>query len=114
MQSFTRLMGFVCALVLAGLACAAPPTAEERAAREEQKRVARLVRAEKAAQSEQQLAVRTSLKEQLKGPELEANAEKLATELAWQTDLDVACQAAKAAGKPVLWIQALGELDGYL
>ena len=39
---------------------------------------------------------------------------KLIDELTWHKRLDEALGAARQAGKPVLWIQALGRLTGYV
>lgn len=49
----------------------------------------------------------------LPGEELAPNLEKLVTELAWHDSVEAALAAAKKAGKPVLWIQALGDLDAF-
>lgn len=47
------------------------------------------------------------------GAQVAANVEKLRAELTWHDSLEEALAAAAAEGKPLLWIQALGELDGY-
>ena len=39
--------------------------------------------------------------------------DKLVKELTWHKDLRTAAKAASETGKPILWIQALGDLKGY-
>jgi hypothetical protein len=39
---------------------------------------------------------------------------KLTKELTWHKKLDAALAASQQSGKPVLWIQALGKLTGYV
>lgn len=45
---------------------------------------------------------------------LNAGVEKLTKELKWNDALDKALAEARKANKPVLWIQALGELNGFI
>ncbi|MBL8727625.1 MAG: hypothetical protein JNM25_04280 [Planctomycetes bacterium] len=49
---------------------------------------------------------------QLAGKEL-ARAIATVTALRWYDDLDAARVESAATGKPILWLQALGELDGF-
>jgi hypothetical protein len=39
---------------------------------------------------------------------------KLTKKLVWHTKLDRALAASKRSGKPLVWIQALGRLTGYV
>jgi hypothetical protein len=48
------------------------------------------------------------------GEQVEQNVEKLVSELRWYSNLRAARAAGKAKDKPVVWIQALGEIDGFL
>ena len=50
----------------------------------------------------------------VEGEQLAQNTTKLTSELRWHDDLAAAREEARQSGKPVLWIQALGELDGFL
>ena len=54
-----------------------------------------------------------SRKTRLEGRDVRRAVTRLVRDLDWHDDLDAALEDAAAAGKPVLWIQALGELDGY-
>ena len=49
----------------------------------------------------------------LKPNEVEQSVAKV-TSLRWHGSLNSALTAGKSSGKPVLWIQALGDLDGFL
>lgn len=46
--------------------------------------------------------------------EVYRNVRKLTTELKWHSRLKTATKEANKNGKPILWIQALGELNGYV
>ena len=48
------------------------------------------------------------------GEQVEQNVKKLVSELRWYTSLRAARGAGKAKDKPVVWIQALGDIDGFL
>lgn len=48
------------------------------------------------------------------GEEVAKNVSRLTKEMKWHGSLSSALAAGRAKGKPVLWIQALGELKGYL
>ncbi len=78
-------------------------------------------RARKQAARQAKLEAQRPMKEarayrklEVDGDAVIANVEKLTTELTWHGDLAAARDAARASGKPVLWVQALGDLDGYL
>lgn len=47
------------------------------------------------------------------GRDLKRAVEKVTEELKWHKKLSSAQQAAKQTGKPILWLQLLGDLDGY-
>jgi hypothetical protein len=49
----------------------------------------------------------------LKGQRLARAVGKLTRELTWQRDLADAAAAARQAGKPIFWLQLLGDLRGY-
>jgi hypothetical protein len=49
---------------------------------------------------------------QLKGRRLAREVKKLTRELDWHRELDDAAAAAAQEGKPILWIQLLGDLPG--
>ena len=59
-------------------------------------------------------AARRFRKLRVEGDELAQNTAKLTSELHWHDDLAAAREESRQSGKPVLWIQALGELDGFL
>lgn len=42
-----------------------------------------------------------------------SKAVKMVGKLAWHDRLDEACEEAREQGKPVLWIQGLGDLEGF-
>ena len=48
------------------------------------------------------------------GTEVAENVRKLTKELHWHKTLASALAAGRTKGKPVLWIQALGDIDGFL
>lgn len=48
----------------------------------------------------------------MRGKELAAAVKKL-TRLPWFDDLDAARVESAATGKPILWLQALGDIDGF-
>ena len=48
------------------------------------------------------------------GDEVEKNVRRLTKELRWYKTLGAALGSARAKGRPVLWVQALGELKGFL
>lgn len=50
----------------------------------------------------------------LPGDRVEKNVEKLTKELHWYKSLSSALTAGRRQGKPIVFIQALGDLDGFL
>lgn len=52
-------------------------------------------------------------RQQIKGKELAKRIDKVIKSLHWHEQLVDALAAAAADGKPVLWIQALGDVDGF-
>lgn len=48
------------------------------------------------------------------GDVVETNVERLTTRMRWHKRLGAALAEGKAKGKPVVWIQALGDLEGFL
>ncbi len=48
------------------------------------------------------------------GEEVAKNVKRLTTELRWHRTVGSALAAGRSSGKPVLWIQALGDLKGFL
>jgi hypothetical protein len=48
------------------------------------------------------------------GEQVEKNVRKLTKELKWHKSLGSALAAGRREGKPVVWIQALGDLNGFL
>ncbi|MEE8143399.1 MAG: hypothetical protein V3T77_09890 [Planctomycetota bacterium] len=86
----------------------------ERLSRQLERR-ARLARERAERQAEHQLrrATHSFRRMQLSGTEVRANVNKL-LELHWHNDLQLAQQDAQDLGKPILWIQALGDLEGNL
>jgi hypothetical protein len=101
-------------LALAGSAFAGPgkdrtpEQAAERAAKIERRRV------KQAQKAESRAAKAFTHGYQLAPEELAERVETLQRELAWHVDLEEARQAAIEANKPILWIQALGDLSGLL
>jgi len=51
---------------------------------------------------------------EMPGEELGLAAMRLATDLSWNDDLGEALAQARVLDRPLLWIRALGELDGFL
>lgn len=49
----------------------------------------------------------------LRGAELQRRVERATQELVWQPTLAAARAEALRRGRPILWLQALGELDGF-
>jgi hypothetical protein len=47
------------------------------------------------------------------GRDLKSSVGRVLGELDWREKLDDARATAAATGKPILWVQALGELDGF-
>lgn len=96
----------VCLLAaLAGTATADPKSPEELAARE-----ARRAQKERTRNA----SAFAGGKVQIEGDDLTGNIERVTSELTWHDDLDEARQAAIEANKPILYIQALGDLSGLL
>jgi hypothetical protein len=51
---------------------------------------------------------------QIAGNDLKAAVNTVRTSLSWHDDLEQAVADAKNQSKPIVWIHALGELDGFL
>ena len=64
--------------------------------------------------SEAEQEARAFCAPQLSGQKLAKAVSHVAKELAWQTSLEAAAKLARAQGKPIVWIQALGTLKGFL
>ena len=116
-----RLTGTVWTLALLA-ALTATARADEPSAKQlarEQRRAE--ARARKEAQREAKRErerprreARAFRKLEVPGEEVVRNAERLTTELRWHASLAEARATAAREGKPVLWIQALGDLEGFL
>ena len=48
------------------------------------------------------------------GEEVEKNVKRLTKSMRWHKTLSGTLAAARAKGKPAVWIQALGDLEGFL
>ena len=70
-------------------------------------------RAERQAKQQLRRATHSFRRMQMSGTEVRANVSKL-LQLDWHKDLQLAQQDAQSQGKPILWIQALGDLEGHL
>ncbi|MEZ6184003.1 MAG: hypothetical protein R3F62_03215 [Planctomycetota bacterium] len=108
-------------LALAGSAFAGPskPQTPEQQAQAAERAAERAAKAERRRVKQAQKAESRAAKEfthgyQLAPEELAERVETLQRELAWHADLQEARQAAIEANKPILWIQALGDLSGLL
>ncbi len=51
---------------------------------------------------------------EIPGEQVAQNVSKLTQELHWHQTLRSALRAARSEDKPVLWVQALGDLQGFL
>lgn len=117
--------------LLLPLAVATPASADDarRAAVLEQREAARAAtrakiekrRAEIAAKRAERAARRQLLQDtrafnrlQVSGEQVAASTQRLVEDLMWHRDLETAKLRARAERKPILWIQALGEIDGFL
>ena len=49
---------------------------------------------------------------ELPGAKVRAGVRKVVSAFTWHRDLDQAASVARAQGKPIVWVQALGELRG--
>lgn len=58
-------------------------------------------------------AAREFQQQRVVGRDLKSSVGRVLGELDWREKLDDARATAAATGKPILWIQALGELDGF-
>jgi hypothetical protein len=113
---------FLLSATLAVPALAAPdsPANPDRDARRAQKLAKKAERAKtrakkKAARARSKSAKEaTTSKHQVSAEELGKRVAKLQDALAWHSDLEEARQAAVLSNKPILWIQALGDLSGLL
>ncbi len=59
-------------------------------------------------------AARSFKRLQVPGEQVASNVARLKRELRWHKNLGSALEAGRDSKKPVLWIQALGDLDGFL
>lgn len=77
-------------------------------------RMARLKkeRAERRARSQELRQARGYRRLVVDGAQVEANIAKLTSKLHWHASLQAAQRVARAQNKPILWIHALGELEG--
>ena len=50
---------------------------------------------------------------QVQGKELQDRIDRVLHSMTWHRDLSKARKRAAASGRPLLWIQALGDLDGF-
>ena len=71
-------------------------------------------RAERAAKVQLLRDARNFRNLRFPGKEVAKATRRLIETLTWHHDLEGAKAAATTEGKPILWIQALGELDGFL
>lgn len=69
-------------------------------------RAAPLTKAERAARDFRNTRVT--------GPDLSRRVSHVRRSLAWHKSLEAAQKAARAQSKPIVWIQTLGTLEGYL
>ncbi len=82
----------------------------DRMSREERKRL----KSKKMKQMAVLKEARNFRKLRVPGEEVNTNVTKLTSELNWHKSLAAALAEARKQGRPVQWIQALGELTGYL
>lgn len=61
-----------------------------------------------------EMSPRTFKRMTVPGEQVEANVKRLTTRLRWHKHLGAALAEGKAKKKPVVWIQALGDLKGFL
>jgi hypothetical protein len=57
---------------------------------------------------------RSFRKLQVTGDDVAKNVHKLRTELKWYKTMSGALKAGRSKGRPIVWIHALGDLDGFL
>lgn len=48
------------------------------------------------------------------GEDVARNVEEMTTRLRWHKQLKSALRSGREQGKPIVWIQALGDIDGFL
>ncbi len=89
------------------------PRDHDRAQLQERRRLAAEERSRRMAERKRRQDARVFRGMQVPGEVVRHNVDRLLT-LAWQNDLAKAKKRAQAEGKPILWIQALGDLDGFL
>lgn len=87
--------------------------AQQRAERAAQQRIKLALRAVQNADRQELAKARSYRKVKLSGEQVTERVAKL-QKLDWQADLDAAYATAKKTGKPILWIHALGTIDGFL
>lgn len=63
--------------------------------------------------TEAQVAARQFRGPQVQGRRLLKAVTKVTKQLAWHDDLEEAAAEAAESGKPIFWVQALGDLKGY-
>lgn len=61
-----------------------------------------------------EMSARSFNKLKVSGEDVAKNVERLTTEMRWHKHLGSALAAGREQGKPVVWIQALGDLKGFL
>jgi len=49
-----------------------------------------------------------------RGPEVESRVESLMQKIDWKSSFDECLEEAQATGKPIFWLQLVGELDDDL
>lgn len=94
--------------VFAVLAAIAAPTAEAQMPKWAQAQLS------PRADTQQRQTPRSFRRLEVPGDEVESNVRTLLRKLRWHSSLSGALQSARAKGKPVVWIQALGDLNGFL
>ena len=112
---------FLLSATLAVPALAAPdsPANSDRETRRAQKLAKKAERTKmraikKAERARSKKAKEFTKKLQVPAEELAKRVAKVQDSLAWHSDLDEAREAAIQSNKPILWVQALGDLSGLL
>ena len=122
MSSLSRIGAFSLAVALAGTTIAAQGKQEpgREAGTKPKTGVSSLVEElerERARAPEKQAAkrdARSFKRLKVDGKKLEPRVERLIRDLRWHKTLEAAKLEAEQTGKPILWIHALGEVDGFL
>lgn len=66
-----------------------------------------------AAEAAAKAAAAGFLRTRIEGRELQKRIDRMLKELDWHEDLESTAVAACATGKPILWVQMLGDVDGF-